>query len=79
MAQPYQLVDQPAGQADHARVNCVDADRLDLGRVGAMPDAELLSTEAARQLIRWADRRAVANVVPGEVLAAWGMEDIRTE
>ncbi|MFT3881047.1 MAG: hypothetical protein QM703_15465 [Gemmatales bacterium] len=59
--------------ADATLGTCWDADRLDLGRVGATPHADLLSTEAARQLIRWADRRAVANFVPGEVLAAWGM------
>jgi uncharacterized protein len=51
---------------------CWDADRLDLGRVGTVPAAHLLCTDAGRKLIRWADRRAVANYVPGEVLAAWG-------
>ncbi len=60
--------------ADATLGTCWDADRLDLGRVGATPHTDLLSTEAARKLIRWADRRAVANFVPGEVLAAWGMD-----
>lgn len=59
--------------ADATLGTCWDADRLDLGRVGATPHADLLSTEAARKLIRWADRRAVGNFVPREVLAAWGM------
>ena len=51
---------------------CWDADRLDLGRVGSKPDADFLSTEAGRKLIRWADRRAVANHVPLEILEIWG-------
>lgn len=61
--------------ADATLGTCWDADRLDLGRVGATPHADLLSTEAARKLIRWADRRAVANFVPAELLAEeWGMK-----
>ena len=39
---------------------CWDADRLDLGRVGHMPDPERLCTPAARdeKLIDWAYRRS---------------------
>jgi len=59
--------------ADVTLGTCWDADRLDFGRVGSIPDADFLSTEAGRKLIRWADRRALANFVPGEVLKAWGM------
>ena len=41
---------------------CWDADRLDLGRVGMMPDPRYLSTEIARrqETIWWADGRATS-------------------
>lgn len=40
---------------------CWDADRLDLGRVGHVPDPERLCTKAARdaKLIEWAYRRSL--------------------
>ena len=40
---------------------CWDADRLDLGRVGRVPDPGRLCTSAARdkELIRWAYRRSI--------------------
>jgi len=52
---------------------CWDADRLDLGRVGITPRAELLCTPAARrpELIEWADARAVEEIVPESVLGLW--------
>lgn len=39
---------------------CFDSDRLDLGRVGEMPDPDLLCTEAAKteQMISWAYTRS---------------------
>lgn len=45
---------------------CWDADRLDLGRVGITPDPRLLCTDAARdwEMIRWANDRAMDEVVP---------------
>ena len=52
---------------------CWDADRLDLGRVGICPEPEKLCTDAARQLIKWADGRACFEVVPEVVNREWGI------
>ena len=51
---------------------CWDADRLDLGRVGISPDPALLSSDAARALIPWAEARAEREYDPRAVLRAWG-------
>jgi uncharacterized protein len=50
-----------------------DADRLDLGRLGIMPESQRLCTDAARNLLKWANARAVRNREPAEVLASWGL------
>ncbi len=50
---------------------CWDADRLDLGRVGITPDADLLCTDAARALIDWADARATSGYQPDFVANDW--------
>ena len=49
-------------QADVTVQTCWDADRLDLGRVGVIPDPEKLCTEAARSeaLIEWCYLRSRA-------------------
>ncbi len=52
---------------------CWDADRLDLGRVGIMPEPHRLCTDAGRNLLEWANQRAVNGYKPTEVLRAWGM------
>ena len=52
---------------------CWDADRLDLGRVGIVPDPARLCTDAARSLLGCAHRRAVGRHEPAEVLAGWGV------
>jgi len=52
---------------------CWDADRLDLGRVGITPRAERLCSDYARQLIAWADARAVVDYCPHHVLESWGV------
>jgi uncharacterized protein len=46
--------------ADITVQTCWDADRLDLGRVGIIPDPRYLCTDAARnpEMIRWAHNRA---------------------
>lgn len=59
--------DDPTVQA------CWDADRMDLGRERVTPDPALLGSAAARDLLHWADARARADVVPEEVLDAWGL------
>lgn len=61
-------------EADATLQACWDADRLDLGRVGITPAPHRLCTDAARQLIRWADRRATEDHVPVEVLRGWGLD-----
>jgi uncharacterized protein len=50
---------------------CWDADRLDLGRVGITPLAHRLCTDAARDLLAWANGRAVADHEPRDVLSEW--------
>jgi uncharacterized protein len=52
---------------------CWDADRLDLGRVGITPDPARLCTQAARDLLPWADQRATQWYQPQELLASWGL------
>jgi uncharacterized protein len=55
---------------------CWDADRLDLGRVGIMPDPSYLCTAAARrpEMIFWADGRASLGFVPDLVISDWGID-----
>jgi len=49
---------------------CFDADRLDLGRVGKVPNPQYLCTSAAKSenMIAWAYKRSVSGVVPDNVL-----------
>lgn len=56
--------------------SCFDADRLDLGRVGILPEPRRLCTDEARtaEMIRWANRRACSYRVPDFVLEEWGIE-----
>jgi uncharacterized protein len=60
---------------------CWDADRLDLGRVGIVPDPRRLCTPAARrpEILKWADGRASLGVVPGLVREAWGIDLIESD
>jgi uncharacterized protein len=55
---------------------CFDADRLDLGRVGIVPNPKYLCTAAARTpaVIEWAHARAVAYHEP-DLVAAWGVPE----
>jgi len=55
---------------------CWDADRLDLGRVGAYPERVKLCTDAAKvpEMIKWADGRACFRVIPEMVQAQWGID-----
>jgi uncharacterized protein len=52
---------------------CWDADRLDLGRVGMRPKPRRLCTDVARELVGWANARAVGRHEPASVLASWGL------
>ncbi len=55
---------------------CWDADRLDLGRVGIMPEPRRLCTDAAKkaEMIEWADGRASSQVVPDFVREQWRID-----
>ncbi len=58
---------------------CWDADRLDLGRVGAKMDPLWLgeaTVDEHTQIIEWADRRATARTIPALIQREWG---IRTD
>jgi uncharacterized protein len=54
---------------------CWDSDRLDLGRVGIVPDPDLLCTDAARKssMINWAHGRASFGFIPALVVEDWGI------
>ena len=56
---------------------CWDADRLDLGRVGITPSPRRLCTDAAREMIDWADRRARGDHIAVDVLTRWGISSRR--
>ena len=55
---------------------CWDADRLDLGRVGIVPDPARLCTAAAREptMREWAYERSLRTDGCGELLRAWGAQ-----
>jgi hypothetical protein len=55
---------------------CWDADRLDLGRVGIMPEPTRLCTAAAKrpEMLKWADGRACFGVVPKLVMDDWRID-----
>ena len=54
---------------------CWDSDRLDLGRVGIVPDPRYLCTPAAKSpaVIDWAHLRSVGGHEPAIVTAEWGV------
>lgn len=58
---------------DPTLLTCWDADRLDLGRVGITPEPHRLCTDASRDLLPWADHRAMSGHVPAAVLVGWGL------
>ena len=55
---------------------CLDADRLDIPRVGLRVRPELLCTSAGRaaEMIAWASARAASRYVPGLCTREWGWE-----
>ncbi len=54
---------------------CWDSDRLDLGRVGVIPNPSRLCTDVAKlkETIQWADGRAAFEIVPEWVTDEWGL------
>lgn len=69
---------QASTHADITVRTCFDADRLDLGRVGKVPEPDLLCTDAAKspEMIDWAYKRSVDGYIPDNVL---GMFVLRGE
>lgn len=65
-------------EADITVQTCWDADRLDLNRVGILPDPALLCTEAARsrEIRARANERAALRMMPKAIKALWGIECI---
>lgn len=79
----FQLLHRACSGHTHERTHpditiqtCWDADRLDLGRVGITPDPRFLCSDAAkrREMIVWADGRAISGVVPEFVEQEWGLD-----
>ena len=62
--------------ADITIQTCWDADRLDLGRVGIVPNPRRLCTKAGKnpKMIKWADGRAAFWVIPDLVRTQWGID-----
>jgi uncharacterized protein len=60
--------------ADITVQTCLDADRLDIPRVGMRVNTNLLFTSAAKDpsILRWASARAARRIVPDVVTKAWG-------
>ena len=52
---------------------CFDADRLDLGRVGDMPNPKLLCTDEGKKpaTISWAYQQSLAATLPENILTSW--------
>jgi uncharacterized protein len=57
---------------------CWDADRLDLGRVGMMPEPNKLCTDVAKNptILKWADGRACFCIVPELIKLDWGIDTV---
>ena len=61
-------------QADITVLTCLDADRLDIPRVGMKIKGDLLYTEASRdpEILAWASDRAARRLAPAAILDEWG-------
>lgn len=62
-------------EADITIQTCWDADRLDLGRAGILPQPHFLCTEAAKdpEMIRRATQRSLEPGLPPRVRQEWGI------
>jgi uncharacterized protein len=60
-------------RANHIIQICWDADRLDLARVGIMPQRSMLCTRTAKsdQMLNWANQRALEDFEPAIVREQW--------
>ncbi|MFW2366902.1 MAG: hypothetical protein ACN4GW_10825 [Desulforhopalus sp.] len=59
-----------ASHSDMTVQTCFDADRLDLGRVGKVPDPQYLCTDAAKdsRILDWAYKKSVEGGIPDNIL-----------
>jgi uncharacterized protein len=66
----------PRPKASVTVLSCLDADRLDIPRVGMWVKPQLLCTTAAREpaLMKWASGRAARRERPAVCAEEWGME-----
>lgn len=64
---------------DKTIATCWDADRLDLARVGKIPDPSRLCTREAKEpaMIEWASERAARRMIPDRVWNAWQCKRLR--
>ena len=64
----------PGEDADITVLTCMDADRLDIPRVGMAIKPDLLFTGAGRSpdMLSWAGRRAADRVLPAVCADEWG-------
>lgn len=55
---------------------CFDSDRLDLGRVGTVPDPKYLCTPLARskEVIEWGYEKSLVNVLPKNPFGLFGFD-----
>ncbi|QQG64640.1 HD domain-containing protein [Desulfobulbus oligotrophicus] len=67
---------QAKTHVDSTVQTCFDGDRLDLARVGKIPDPRFLCTEAARdpKTIEWAIQRSITGFVPKNILGQTALE-----
>jgi uncharacterized protein len=70
----------PRRDADITVLACLDADRLDISRVGMRVDTTFLLTEAGRnpRILRWAGDRGARGAVPRVCAEEWGWPAGRT-
>jgi len=62
----------PQSHVDITVQTCFDADRLDLARLGKMPDPKYLCTDIAKtpDMIFWANERSLCNYSP-DIVTVW--------
>jgi len=75
LEQACQLHARGLREADITVQTCWDSDRLDLLRVGTLPEPGLLCTDAARSpsMIAWANSRARSREFPRLLIEEWGV------
>jgi uncharacterized protein len=67
-----------ASHADITVQTCFDADRLDLGRVGKVPDPQFLCTDAAKdsRMLDWAYSTSIKGWVPDNIVGNFARQSL---